>query len=175
MQQQEEIWKDIPGYEGLYQVSNLGNVKSLERIVLKNGKYPFLSKGKILKNNNIGKGYLVVFLSKNGNVKMFQIHQLVAIAFLNHIPNGHKIVVDHINNIRSDNRLENLQTITNRENLSKDKKGGTSKYVGVSWNKAMKKWKSQIRINGNRKHLGYFENELDAHNAYQKELKKLKR
>ena len=41
MQQQEEIWKDIPGYEGLYKVSNLGNVKSLERIVLKNGKYPF--------------------------------------------------------------------------------------------------------------------------------------
>jgi len=163
MQQQEEIWKDVPGYEGYYQVSNLGNVKSLK-----------FSKEKLLIPCFNSVGYLTVNLYKNGDIKMFQIHQLVAIAFLNHIPDGtNKIVVDHINNIPTDNRLENLQLISNRENLSKDKKNTSSKYTGVSWHKKNKKWLARIRINGNRKHLGYFINEIEASNAYQNTLKNL--
>ena len=161
--QQQEIFKDIPDYEGIYQVSSLGNVKSLK-----------FGKEKILTPCFNSVGYLTVNLYKNGNIKMFQIHQLVAITFLNHKLDGtNKIVVDHINNISTDNRLENLQVISRRENLSKDKKNTTSKYTGVVWHKTNKKWLAKITINGKRKHLGYFINEIDAHDAYQNTLKYL--
>jgi 3'-phosphoadenosine 5'-phosphosulfate sulfotransferase len=160
---QKEIFKNIPGYEGLYQVSNLGNVKSL--------KY---EKEKLLKPCKDTWGYYFVNLCKDRKRKGFAVHKLVAMTFLNHIPNGHKIVVDHINNIRTDNRLENLQIISARENISKDWKGNTSKYTGVSWHKRENKWKSQIQINGKRKHLGRFTNEFQAHEAYQKALNEYK-
>ena len=152
----KEVFKDIKGYEGYYQVSNLGTVKRKTGKILK----PF-------KNTN---GYLCVKFCINGIKKHFKVHQLVAMAFLNHVPNGHKIVVDHINNIKTDNSVDNLQLITARENTSKDKKNGTSKYIGVGWDKTAKKWKCQIYKNGISKHLGYFINDYDAHLVYQKEL-----
>ena len=168
----KEVFKDVPGYEGMYQVSNLGNVKSLSREMY-NGFSYFTSKEKILKNGKDAHDYFNVNLYKNGKAKMFKIHQLVVMAFLGHKPDGtNKIVVDHINNIRSDNRLENLQLITNRENTSKDKIGkGSSKYTGVLFNKNNKKWKSDITINNVKFFIGYFKDEIDAHNAYQKALK----
>jgi hypothetical protein len=98
---------------------------------------------------------------------------LVAIAFLGHKPRGFKIVVDHINNDKSDNRLENLQLTTNRQNSSKDRKNKTSRYTGVSWVKKSKKWQSLIQIRGKEKCLGHFISEEHAHLAYQKALKSL--
>jgi len=98
-----EIWKDIPGYEEIYQVSSLGNVKSLSRLKT-NGKSTHISKDLIMspcKNRN---GYLCLLLRINNKAKTIKVHQLVAMAFLNHIPDGtHKIVVDHINHKKSDN------------------------------------------------------------------------
>lgn len=162
----KEIWKDIPNYEGLYQVSNLGNVKSLN---YNNSGHELL-----LKDGLDSKGYCNVRLSKNKVAKTKRVHQLVAIAFLNHTPDGtNKLVVDHINNIKADNRLENLQILTNRENISKGKGCFLSNYKGVTWEKSRNKWKSRIRINGKLKHLGYFINELEASNAYQNKLKTL--
>ena len=161
-----EIFKDIKGYEGLYQISNLGNVKSLERLNDRGNKL----KEKILKAG-LTSGYLLVTLSKNVKQKSYRVHQLVAITFLNHTPNWYKIVVDHKNAIKTDNRLENLQLITFRENLSKDKKG-SSKYTGVSWNKLNKNWVAQITINNERIYLGSFTCQIEAHNEYQKALKK---
>lgn len=167
-----EIWKDIPNYEGTYQVSNLGRVKSLERIIKgKNDSFKLI-KEKIRKNCNDGKGYLSIIICLNYKIKRFNIHQLVAMAFLGHEPCGHKLVVDHINGIKTDNRVENLQIITQRENLSKDKKGYTSKYTGVSWAKNINKWVSQIEINGIKMCLGNFNTELEAHLVYQEKLKK---
>ena len=99
-------------------------------------------------------------------------HQIVAIAFLNHTPNGLKAVVDHIDNNPLNNELGNLQIITHRKNLSKDKKG-SSKYTGVCWYESRKKWIAGIRVNGKKKHLGYFTNEEEAAEAYQKALKEL--
>lgn len=168
---EEEIWKDIVGYEGLYQVSNLGRVKSLSR-KMSNGKGTYISKEKILKGNQDRYGYLFVNLCKQSKRKIFRIHTLVAITFLN-FNTKDKLVVDHINNIRSDNRLENLQIITNRENCSKDKKKGTSKYIGVSWQTKEKRWRAAIRINSKTKYLGLFEDEMEASKAYQRELEKL--
>jgi len=159
----QEEFRSIPNYEGLYEVSNLGNVKSLN--------YSRTKKEKILTPG--GGKYLSVTLCKNKNKKTFRNHILVAIVFLNHTPNGHKIVIDHINGDRFNNRLDNLQIITQRENSSKDQKVGSSIYVGVHWCKARKKWDSKIRINGEKKSLGRFTNEIDASNAYQTALKTL--
>lgn len=114
-------------------------------------------------------GYYTVSLFKF-NKKTFTNHILVAVHFLNHKSNGFKIIIDHIDNNKLNNNVSNLQLISVRENTSKDRKNKTSKYTGVSWYKITNKWKSSIRINGKVKHLGYFENELDASNAYQSAL-----
>jgi len=170
---QKEIWKDIPEYEGIYQVSNLGNVKSLPRKnYSKYGVLRFL-KGKVLANRPDGSGYFMVYLCKKGIMKSFKIHQLVASIFLSHIPNGNILVVNHKNFNRSDNRLDNLNIVTMRENGNQEHIKSSSKYVGVGWDKSRNKWTSKIWINGKTKNLGRFVNEYDAHLAYQKELSKL--
>lgn len=153
----QEIWKAIPGYDG-YEVSNLGNVKSLG-----NNK---TRKEKILKPLSNGKGYFQVELFK----KRVYIHQLVAMAFLNHKKDGHKLVVDHINNIQTDNRLENLQIISQRKNTIKNKTNKTSKYEGVDWHKSSNKWRARIYINGKYEYLGIFSSEEEAYLKYKERL-----
>ena len=157
-----EEYRDIKGYEGHYQISDLGRVKSVK-----------FGKNKILKQFNTGRGYCSVTLVKDRNKKNCCVHQLVAIAFLRHKPNGHKIVVDHIDNDKLNNNLYNLQLISHRENSSKDKKGGSSDYIGVVWNKLSKKWRARIHINGRTRHLGLFADELEASESYQNELKEI--
>ena len=163
-----EEYRAVKGFEGFYEVSNLGNVKSLARESIIGRQL----KEKILKPYLRCGRYLVLNLFKDGISESRYVHQLVAIAFLGHEPNGHKIVVDHRNNLKTDNRLENLQIITARQNSSKDRKG-SSKYTGVYWNKGANKWKAQIVINGKDKYLGYFTNEIEAHEAYQTRLKEI--
>jgi len=167
-----EIFKDIPGYEGSYQVSNLGRVKSLARFRF--NKDPNKAKAKIKEkiiSSNINKfGYYVIRLLKDGERKSFNLHQLVAMAFLDHKPCGHKLVVDHINDNRLDNKVENLRIITNRENSYKTQGSYSSKYKGVYFRKDTCKWSSSIRIDNKIIRLGCFKNEYDAHLAYQKKL-----
>ena len=101
-----EIWKDITGYEGLYQVSNLGRVKSLPRVNRCVDKY-YTRKGKVLTGHPDKDGYLVVHLSKNGIERRFRVHRIVAKSF---IPNSNKLPqVNHINEIVNDNRVANLE------------------------------------------------------------------
>lgn len=159
MQKTKEVWKDVKDYEGHYKVSNLGRVKSLK------------NKGIILKQNPICKGYMAVCLCKFGKKATKRVHQLMAVAFLNHNQNFNGLVVDHIDNDKLNNELSNLQIITHRENSSKDKKGGTSKYVGVHWSIRHGKWVSQISINNVTIKLGYFEDEIEASRVYQEKLK----
>lgn len=113
----EEIWKDIQGYEGLYQVSNMGRVKSLERFRYAKtiGEKDWVApvNERILKPG-ICRGYCQVVLNKNGTKSRFQVHRLVATAF---IPNPeNKSQVNHINGNKVDNRLENLEWVTPSEN-----------------------------------------------------------
>lgn len=164
----KEIWKDIPEYEGLYQCSNLGNVKSLPK-KWSNGYH----NGKILKGGRDKYGYHILSLSKNSKKESFQVHQLVAICFLNHTRCKYKFVVDHINDNPTDNRLENLQVITHRENAYKTQGKYTSKYKGVHWHKASNKWTSSISINGKVKYLGLFINEEEASEIYQNKIKEI--
>jgi hypothetical protein len=103
-----ETWKNIIDYEGLYQVSNFGNVKSLGN--------EFTRKERLLKLSPQSKGYLTVVLQKNTTRKMVLVHRLVAEYFIPNIDN--KPQVNHINGIKTDNRIENLEWVSHRENLN---------------------------------------------------------
>lgn len=108
----KEIWKDIAGYEGLYQVSNMGKVKRLPsgKRIRKNTKN---INGKILQSFIVG-GYLRVGLCRNGKKQLIFVHRLVAIAF---IPNhDNKPIINHKNGIKTDNRSVNIEWCTYAEN-----------------------------------------------------------
>lgn len=167
-----EEWRDIPGYEGMYQVSNNGRVKSLPR-ERNNARARWKSKEKILKPGYGGFRYAIVALLKGKKQKTHKVHSLVAQAFLNHEPCGLKVVVDHIDNDPTNNNLENLQLITHRLNCSKNIIGSASKYVGVTRSKELSKWRAQIRHKNKLVHLGYFTNEKEAAQAYQQALKEI--
>lgn len=168
-----EIFKPIPGFEGIYEVSNFGNIKSLPRVKLNKGKHPFYLKEKILSLAKDKNGYYTVSLTKDGTRKTYKPHQLVAIVFLGHKYCGMKLIVDHIDNNPLNNHIDNLQIITQRHNASKDQKNKTSKYTGVYWFKAYNKWRAYIKIGSKQIHLGYYINEEDANLAYQNKLKEI--
>ena len=155
-----EIWKAIPGYEK-YEASTLGNIRS-----------NYFNKIKVLKPTLHKNGYYKINLSLNKKKITLKVHQLVAMAFLKHTVDKLSIVVDHINNIKTDNRVCNLQLLTNRENTSKEIHG-SSKYTGVSLNKNTNSYESKIRHKGKLIYLGLYKNELDAAEAYQNYLKKI--
>lgn len=113
-----EIWKEISGYEGCYAVSSTGRVKSLERdVTLWNGHSIITihkkSKELVLINDN--RGYYVVDLCKNGTVKRYSVHRLVALSFIEN-PNGYS-VVNHIDENTHNNTVENLEWVTTQQNL----------------------------------------------------------
>ena len=177
MSEIKEIWKDIPNYEGYYQASNLGRVRSLDRTVTySNGRKRFC-KGKIIKGS-VNKGYRQTTLKKNNIGRTFMFSRLVAMAFLGHKPNGHELVVDHINGDKSDDRVDNLRLVTQRANAStcfRSNKGSfSSEYIGVDWHKKVSKWRTRIKHNGANVHLGYYDTEIEASNAYQEALSKVK-
>lgn len=165
-----EIFKDIPGYEGFYQISDLGNVKSLERQIYRKDNTIKPVKCRILKKGISPQGYNVVNLSKNGKVAQKTVHQLVAITFLEHKPNGFKLVINHKNFIRTDNSVENLEIVTTRYNVNYTNKQKTSKYNGVSYVKNTGKWVSNVYIDGKRYRLGHFETEEEAYMYYKNAL-----
>lgn len=95
--------------------------------------------------------------------KRYSAHRLVWLYVYGEWPD----TVDHVNGIRTDNRVSNLRNTNNTGNMQNLKaKRGTSKYIGVYWHKSLNKWKAQIGVNGRRVALGYFDNEEDAHQAY---------
>jgi hypothetical protein len=181
----EEIWKDIPDYEGIYQVSNLGNVKSLPKEwISAKGVVVRKHNGIVLKKHKNRSGYYAISFTINKKPKTHLIHQLVAITFLNHKPNGHTLVIDHINDDKLDNRVENLQIVTHRFNTKKTQGKYSSIYKGVSINISKYKLKSGdikiykyylavIKINKRTKYLGRYKDEYKAHLAYQNALKQV--
>ena len=157
-----EVYKDVIGYEGIYQVSNLGNIKSFR-----------YGKEKQMKQSKDSSGYLKLDLNFNGIQKTRTIHQLVAESFLNHKASGMKLVVNHIDLNKTNNNIDNLEIVTIRENSNRKHLKSTSIYTGVSWNKKASKWKTVITVNNKQIFLGYFTDELEASEAYQKALKDL--
>lgn len=121
----EEIWKDIEGYEGMYQVSNKGNVKSLDRKVLKGNGQVQIVIGKILKPIDSGHGYNRVCLYKNGKSRAISVHSLVLETFT-HKREDRK-VINHINGDKKNNNLNNLEWCTSKENTAHGFKNGLMK------------------------------------------------
>lgn len=110
----EEIWKDIPGFEDWYQASNTGKIRSLDRYVNYKNIGKAIRKGKILSPKTSNKGYLEVTLMINGKSYCKRVHQLVATAFIPN-PNNYPYI-NHINEIKTDNRAVNLEWCTPKQN-----------------------------------------------------------
>ena len=144
--------RDVVGYEGKYAVDEDGIVWSLN--------YNRTGKKRALKAALNSHGYLVVCFYKNGK-KMKSVHRLVAEAYL---PNySEDLQVDHIDNMRTNNCLGNLRMVTCQQNQF-----NRPKVKGYSWHKNKNKWMARIDLNGKKHHLGYFNNEDDARQAYLK-------
>jgi len=171
----EEIWKDIKGYEGWYMVSSCGRVKSLCRIVDRTNKYGTthkkLIRERIMRDSPCGHGYRKVTLSKGGVKKYINVHSLVYSTFRGSYKKP--LQVDHINNVKTDNRLENLQLLSNRANVTKawDLLPTSSAYTGVT--AVAGRFDANIKINGKRQYLGRFKDEKQAHAAYINKLKRI--
>jgi len=162
----KEEWREIKGYEGMYEISNLGRVKSLSREIV-NERRSYVSREIILALNKSQTGYLLVALNKQGKRKTFKVHKLVAIAFLNHTPNGSEKVIDHINGDKLDNRVCNLEIVSCRENSIRASKN--TKGVGVTLRKGGYYY-ANIQINGKTIYLGRFDRAEDASLMYNKAL-----
>ena len=144
-----EEWKDVVGYEGLYEVSNLGNVRGVDRIVQYKNSYKTI-KGKVKTPRYYPDGYTSVILSKDGYKKQYFVHRLVAYAF---IPNPDNLpCINHINEIPDDNRVENLEWCTiqynntygtriKREIETKIKNGKYNpKHIGLPYKELQRLW-----------------------------------
>lgn len=147
----QEIWKDIEDYEGLYQVSNFGRIKSLDKIVKGRNNY-HLRKGKILIGRNDGGGYLMVALYKNRKRKDIKIHRLVAQAFIPNIEN--KPEINHIDRNKNNNSDSNLEWVTSKENsIHFIETGATLNF----YNNAKKQG---LKYGGNKKAMDILKNKL---------------
>lgn len=115
---QIELWKEINGYEGYYEVSNLGNIRSMNRKIYKiDGTYQTYKSRKIKICYNARNNTYEVSLRKNGNKKCFKVHRLVAEAFCYNDDPILKTTVNHIDGDRSNNRADNLEWVSYSENL----------------------------------------------------------
>lgn len=155
--------KNIKGFENLYQISENGIVKALERKVnMPNGGIKII-KEHYPKLSNTKKGYLKVMLTDLNRIrKGFFVHRLVLVTYFKES----KLQVNHKDGNKENNNLSNLEYVTNRENSIHriDKNITSSKYTGVT--KKINKWQCQKMINGKPTYLGLFDTETEAHNKY---------
>jgi len=163
-----ELWKDIPNCEGWYQISNMGRVKSLFRVVNKSNGKKITFKSKILSPNKHNKtNYLSVLLRVFDKYKRISIHRLVGMSFLEFI--NDKLEINHIDYNKSNNKFDNLEWVNKSENSSHafKNKQKTSIYIGV-FKLRNNKFRSYICYNKKKIHFGTFPTELEAYQARKK-------
>jgi hypothetical protein len=145
----KEVWKNISGYEGLYEVSSLGRVRSLPHKVYNKLIGEYISKEKILKQGSLVRGYKGVGLYKNGKEKTQKVHRLVAEAF---IPNPNNYPeVNHKNEDTSDNRVTNLEWCTSKYNSNYGTR--TQRIAQKNLNRNKSKRVLQLDLSGNLIHV----------------------
>lgn len=127
----EEIWKPVKGYEGYYSVSNFGRVKSENRVIKDANGKSFNKKSRIIALTDNGKGYKIASLSKDGR-RNFYVHRLVAINFL--VCKEDQIEVNHIDGVKSNNKLNNLEWCNKKENMTHAYKTGLQPILGNKTN-----------------------------------------
>jgi hypothetical protein len=182
-----ETWMPVPGFEGLYEVRDLGRVwvhdRATEITRLRLGKTQTFVRsvpGRFLKPNKAyqaRRGYDSVTLhDRDGSGRGYFVHRLVLLAFVGDPEPGQEC--RHLDGDPGNNRLDNLAWSTHPENVNDQVRHGTaprslglrstntSGYKGVSWNARKRKWHAQIRIDGRRKSLGYYDDPADAARAY---------
>ena len=149
-----ETWIDVKGYEGYYQISTMGRVKSLERTVIGKDGRRYSIEGQMMKNQKDKKGYEVVVFRKNGSVKSQKVHRLVASAFIKNIKN--KPQVNHIDEVKTNNNVNNLEWVTAKENTHHGTKiARTSKPVVQIEEKTQKVIKTFPSVSSASKELGF--------------------
>lgn len=152
-----EIWKVIPEWEGFFMISTKGRVKSMARIVHR-GYAPFMKKDKILRQKLTKTGYPMCILEKGERRVTARIHKYVMLTFIGPA-NG--LVIDHLNMIKTDNRLDNLEYVTTRENNTRYLKMISSKEVGVIY-KGKGRYQAFIAVGSKVHSLGCFNSEKEA-------------
>jgi len=151
-----EEWRDIQGWEGFYRISNLGRVMSVERVI-STAQGPRAVPQRIMVQEPNTRGYLKVNLHRDGRQKTFETHRMVAKAFLQN-PQG-LCEVDHINRIRSDNRLSNLRWANRRVNVinrtAPDNK--STGMMGIRFKAGNNRWSARITFFKKEMYLGTFD------------------
>lgn len=168
---EKEIWKDVSGFEELYQISNLGRFKIKQKIISKNKRGERIFKEKIITGTTTGKignQYKTVSISENDFIKRVKLHRLVALAFIENKEN--LPFVNHIDHNTFNNKVTNLEWVSAMDNACHSvlKIIKKSKYIGVTYSKKQKNWIARTTIYGKRKHIGVYNNEFDAYLARQK-------
>ena len=167
-----EQFLPINGYEGLYEISNLGNVKRLKKEPMQPKiRKDYMNTGsreRIMRPSLNGNGYLIVTLTNlDKRRRCYSIHRLVWEHF-GSIKRQGNLQIDHIDNNKQNNHINNLRLLTKRENIIKavmlTKKNDLP--IGVSWDKKYNKYRSRICVDGKEIFIGYFDNVLEAKNAY---------
>jgi hypothetical protein len=161
MGNETEIWKAISGYEGLYEVSNFGNVKSLPKKKVARGGSVYTTKEKIMSPNPNRWGYLRVNLINEGKIKSFKVHRLVMSAFIG-VSDLH---VDHIDTVHTNNSLSNLRYCTQAENQRFNREKLGIKYTNRN---GTVRYHAKIQQNNKKYFLGSFRTENEARAAYNK-------
>lgn len=150
-----EVWKQFRNTN--YSVSNTGLVRNDIT-------------GRILKNRINTHGYYFVDLFIDKKRCSYNVHILVAIVFLGHIPKGKTLVINHIDFNKLNNHVSNLEIVTMRENSNRKHIPHSSSYIGVHWCKKDQRWRAIIKIGRKAVFLGNYKTELEAHKAYQEAL-----
>ncbi|PED73045.1 hypothetical protein CON97_05410 [Bacillus pseudomycoides] len=143
----EELWKSISGYEGIYEVSSLGRIHSLDRIVVDYRGIKKKVAGKVLKPGLTNKGYCIVSLNAVDKRHTLTVHRIVANEFIPNLDN--KPQVNHINGIKTDNRVCNLEWLTNEENMQHAINNGLANKGGRKKGSSNKKKVLTPKVNNN--------------------------